>query len=108
MEEPVVYKPKIVRTLTLIYISALLYSIHFFFTYFVNSSFLNNYFNTLTIGLFFSIGAFINLFIFLNIGKILNRTGNYRLMLLLILLEFACLVGLAYIHNLYLICILFI
>src|ERR1700747_1061510 len=103
-QEPVLYKPKTVRIFMLIYVAALLYSIHFFFIYFVNSSFLEGYFkSTAVVGLLYSIGAIVNLFIFLNIGKILNRTGNYQLMLGLILLEIFCLGGLAYFQNIYLI-----
>ncbi len=108
-QEKTLYKPKTVRILILIYLATLLYSIHFFFVYFVNSSFLIGYFqNTATVGLLYSFGAFINLFIFLNIGKILNRSGNYRLMLGLIILEAICLGGLAYFQNIYLIALLFI
>ena len=107
-QEPVLYKPKTVRLFALIYASALLLSIQFFFTYFVNSSVLNTYVKSSVVGLFYSLGAFLNLFVFINIGKILNRVGNYKLMLGLILLDIVSLFGIAFSGNIYVIGFFFI
>lgn len=107
-QDPVAYKPKAVRIFALIYASALLLSIHFFFIYFIHSSFLNTFVTSSVVGLFFSVAAFLNLFVFLNIGKILNRVGNYKMMLLMIVLEFVSLLGLAFGGNIYIVGFFFI
>jgi MFS family permease len=108
MDQQPVYRPKTVRLFALIYAATLLFSIHFFFIYFVSSSYLDTYVKSTVVGLFYSLGALINLFVFLNIGKILNRLGNYRLMLGLIFLEFVSLFGIAFGGNIYIVGFFFI
>src|SRR5438034_2699701 len=103
MDQQPVYKPKTVRLFALIYASALLHSIYFFFIYYVNSSYLETHTRATIVGLLFSLGAFINLLVFLNIGRILNRLGNYKLMFILLFLEFVSLFGIAFGSNIFII-----
>lgn len=92
----------------LMYVSTLLLSFHYAFVVYVNSSFLSKFFSQENVGILYTAGAALNIFIFLYLAKVLRRTGNYRLTLSLILLEAALILGLAFLHKPYLIAAFFI
>lgn len=96
------------RSFNLLYIATLLLAFHFYFFYYVNSNFLNQYYSETGLAILYALGGVINLLIFLNISAILRSFSNYRLMLVLIVLEGICLVGMAELTEPITIAILFI
>ncbi len=92
----------------LILVSVFLVSFHYFFVYFINSTYLNGVLSERTVGFAYTAGAVLNIILFLSAPKFLARRGNYRLTVLLTVTEIAALLGLAFIHTPVFIVILFI
>ena len=74
----------------------------------INSSFLNQYTTENGVGLLYSIGSILTVFCFLFMSGVLRRIGNYRVTLILIILEGLAFLGIIYYQNFYLIAPLFI
>ncbi len=91
-----------------IYVATILLSFHYVFVVYINSNFLDGFFGEKLIGFLYAIGSLINIAAFFYISRILEKIRNYRLLLVLVVLEIAALVGLALSHNIYLIGALFI
>ncbi len=70
-----------------IFIASLFFALHYSFVVYINSTFLENFLPKEYIGLLYSIGAIINIFLTLSIPEILRSIGNYRGILIFALLE---------------------
>ncbi|MEI8062191.1 MAG: MFS transporter [bacterium] len=81
------------KNFIIVFVSALLLAFNFFFVYFINSSFIETLVGKNYVSLFFAIGAFLNIVIFMNASRILSRYGNFKLTLYLSFLEIAVLLG---------------
>ncbi len=92
-------KLKNLQALMLIFVSLLILSFHYFFVYFINSTYLSEYFSEKTVGYLFTIGALINIIVYIYAPKILRRYGNYKLTMTLAFIELVSLVGLAFITS---------
>jgi MFS family permease len=90
---------KNLQALILIFVSVLLLSFHYFFVYFLNSTYLSVYFSEKTIGFYFALGAILNILVFAYAPRFLRKKGNYKLTINLAFLEIIALVGLAFIPN---------
>src|SRR5271168_4130312 len=96
------------RNFHLLYFAMLLLAFHFYFFYFVNSNFLSQYFSETSLAILYALGGLFDLFLILNISSILRSFTNYKLMLILLVLEAICLIGLAEFTSPWIIAILFI
>lgn len=92
-------KLKNIQALMLIFVSLLILSFHYFFVYFINSTYLSEYFSEKTVGYLFTVGALINIIVYIYAPKILRRYGNYKLTMALAFIEIISLVGLAFITS---------
>lgn len=99
---------KNIREILLIFVSVLLVSFHFFFVYFINSTYLNGILSERSVGYLYMAGAFINILLYLGIPYFLRKQGNFRMSILLLALEAFALLGLAFATNPLLIVLLFI
>jgi Na+/melibiose symporter-like transporter len=93
--DDVLSKLKNVREFLLIFVGILLLSFHYFFVYFINSTYLSGVLNEGNLGYVYTAGAVLNITLFLIAPKILKRFGNYKLTLWLSLIELVALLGLA-------------
>lgn len=80
----------------LILVSVLLLSFHFFFVYFVNSTYLQTFVGEAGVSFVYAIGAILNIVLFLKAPKILRRYSLLRMTLGLTFLEIVALVVLAF------------
>jgi MFS family permease len=80
--------------LVTIYLSNLLLSFHYFLILYIHSSYLGTFFNASGIALLYIVGSLVNLILFLNIPRILDRIGNYKFTLWAIILEAVAITGL--------------
>lgn len=87
---------KNLRVFLLIFISTLIFSLHYSFIYFINSSYISLYSGIQLIGAFYALGAIFNIALFFCVPQILKRLGNYRLALSLITLEILAVLGLSF------------
>src|SRR5574343_1089629 len=77
-----------------VFLSGVFLSFHYALVAYINSSFLANFFSDSQVSTLYVLGAICEIVILLNISKILNRIGNYRLTLYTIVLEFISMAGL--------------
>lgn len=89
-------KLKNIQAMLLIFISVLLLSFHFFFVYFINAKYLSGILSEKTVGYTYTFGALLNIVIFIYAPAFLRKFGNYKLTLVLGLLELMALVGLGF------------
>ncbi len=94
--------------MVLVFMSVLLLSFHYSFVYFINSTYLATYFGTENIGYIFTAGAILNIAVFLYAPKYLRKHGNFKMTVILTLLELLALLGLAFIPNAFVAVALFI
>ncbi len=80
--------------LTVIYISNLLLSFHYFLIIYIHSSYLGMFFTASGLALLYIFGSVINLLIFINLPRILDKIGNHKFTLWAIVLEGVSIVGL--------------
>jgi MFS family permease len=92
----------------LTYFATLLYSFHYFFVTYINSSYLSQFIGDQNIGTLYTVSSIVTLIIFFNIAHVLRRFGNYRLMILILVIEILSLLGLALFKNSSLIIIAFL
>ncbi len=81
------------KLLNALFISNIFLSFHYYLLVYINSSFLNNYFSTSQISTLYIVGSILNVIFLLNISKILNRFGNYRIAAVMIFLEMLATLG---------------
>jgi len=96
------------REFLLVFVGILLLSFHYFFVYFINSTYLNGFFSVKTVGYVYTAGTLFNIGLFLLAPRILKKFGNYRLAVGLALLEFTAMLGLAFWQNPYAVIFFFI
>ncbi|HEY1037181.1 MAG TPA: MFS transporter [Candidatus Paceibacterota bacterium] len=101
-------KLKNIQAMVLVFTSVFLLSFHYFFVYFINSTYLSTYFGEQSLGYFFTAGAILNIAVFLYAPRFLKKNGNYKLTIYLTMLELAALIGLAAIPNAFVAVALFI
>ncbi len=88
------------RRLVPLYIASLLLIFHSFLVSYMNSSYLEQFVSTASVGTLYTIGSAISIGVFLLISKMLRRVGNFRLTIGLIALEFISVLGMAYANSL--------
>lgn len=86
-------------TLSAIFASNLLLSLHYYLIIYVNSSYLSGYFSEESLSLLYAGGALINLFLFLFSPRIIRKIGVYHFLLLSIVLEGIAIGGLVFADN---------
>lgn len=84
------------KLLGAVYTSNILLSFHYYLVVYINSSFLSQYFSPEQISVFYIIGSIINLILFINISKVLEKFGNYKLIIYTIIVEIIAICGLAF------------
>lgn len=82
-----------------IYLANLLISFHYFFVIYVNSSFISQYLNEISISYLYIIGSLLSVLIFIYFISILSRFGNVKLTSLVIMLELIALSVLAVVDE---------
>lgn len=82
------------KQLVSVYISNILLSIHYYLLVYINSSFLNIWFTNSQVSSLYVISSVLNLILIINISKILNKIGNYRLIIYACLIEMIVICGL--------------
>lgn len=90
---------KLNRLLNSLFISNAFVSFHYALVIYINSSYLSKFFNETQVSSLYIIGSFINVVILLNISKVLELIGNYKLTFYTLLLEFLAIVGLIVAHT---------
>lgn len=79
-----------------IYVATLLLIFHAFVVAYINSSFLKQFIEETSVGAIYTIGSALTVLVFLFVSRVLHRVGNYRLTILLLLLEFIAVMGMAF------------
>ena len=87
------------KLLTVVYLANIFLSFHYYFIIYINSSFLSHFFTDDQVSNLYTIGSLINLVLLLNISKILNKVGNYKIILSAITLEALAVTGLIFSQN---------
>ena len=82
-----------------VYLAGLFLSFHYVLVIYVNSSFLKQFLATSTMSILYIIGAIVSIFLFLQAPRILNKLGNFKTSVILIILELIATLGIAIIHN---------
>src|SRR5574343_1474889 len=90
---------KLNRLLNSLFISNAFVSFHYALVIYINSSYLSKFFNETQVSSLYSIGSIINVIILLNVSKILERVGNYKLTFYTLILECLAIVGLIVAHT---------
>ena len=91
-------KPK--RRLIPIYAATLLLIFHSFLVAYINSSFLEQFVSPAAVGMIYTIGSAVGVFLFLFISRVLHRVGNFRLTFMLLILNFIAIAGMAFAESL--------
>jgi len=84
-----------VRELLIIFVEILVLSFHYYFVYFINSTYLRSLLSQDAVGWLFAIGAFFNVLILLAAPHIQRAKGNFKFTVWLTLIEFVAVIGLA-------------
>jgi MFS family permease len=84
------------NSVLLIFVSILLLSFHFYFIYFVNSTYIQAFVGTAGVGVVYAIGGIFNIILFLMAPKILRRYGLLNMTLGLAVVEFISLLFIAF------------
>lgn len=92
----IITRTKNIREVLLIFVSVLLVSFHFFFVYFINSTYLKGILSETSVGYLYMAGAVINILLYLGIPYFLRKQGNFRMSILLLTLEALALIGLSF------------
>jgi MFS family permease len=92
----------------LTYLATLLLSFNYFFVTYINSTYLSQYISERSVGTLYTLGSFFTIIIFFNMGRLLKRWGNYRLMIFFLIVEMITLLGLASFHNVSLLALSFL
>ncbi len=82
------------KRLVTVYFSNILLSIHYYLLVYINSSFLNIWFSDSQVSSIYIVGSVLNLLLITNVSKILNKIGNYKLIIYAIILEALAISGL--------------
>lgn len=90
-----VLRSPISRRYTPIYSAVLLLVFHTFLVAYINSSYLGQFVGKETVGLIYTVGSAVSVLVFLFISRVLHLVGNFRLTILLLLLNFIAVLGMS-------------
>lgn len=96
------------KLLTVVYASNIFLSFHYYFIIYVNSSFLSQFFTDSQVSTLYIIASLLNLILLLNISKILNKIGNYKIITYSIIIEGLAILGLAITNTAFLVGLYFV
>ncbi len=88
------------RRLVPLYITSFFLIFHGALVAYINSSYLEQYISTTSVGTLYTIGASISIFVFLFISRVLRRVGNFHLTVGLFIVEFLAVLGMAHANSL--------
>jgi sugar phosphate permease len=88
------------RHLVPLYIATLLLIFHTFIVAYINSSFLEQFIDTASVGTIYTVGSAVSILIFLFVSRVLHAVGNFKLTLGLLLLNLVAVLGMAYADEL--------
>jgi len=88
------------RNFGALYIAVTLLSFHWAIVLYINSSFIGQFVSDSAIGILYTVSSALTILSFLFISRVLHRVGNYKLTLLLTLLEIGALIGMAFADTL--------
>ncbi len=96
------------KLLNIIFLSNVLLSFHYYLIVYINSTFLSGFFSETQVSTLYVIGSLLNIFLFINVSKILNSIGNYKTAMYALVVEILVTLGLAVASNPFLIGFFFI
>lgn len=79
------------------YATLIFFSLHWAIVMYINSSFLEQFFDAQTVSMFYIIGSLLTLLAYFTTSAILSRIGNITFITLLTLAEFLVLIGMAFV-----------
>ena len=85
--------------LYIIFISNIFFSLHFYLIYFLNSTFLSTFFSDSQLSTLYILGSILDIFLLINAPHILNKLGNYKFIISVIVIEFLATIGLVVTTN---------
>jgi MFS family permease len=88
-------------TLIWIYLANLLLSLHYYLVIYINSSYLEQFFDKKGIALLYTASSIINILIFLETPKILKRYGNWHFVTTAVVIEFLTTLGMAFADTMF-------
>ncbi len=106
--DKITQKFKSLQSFVLLYISVFLLAFHYYLFYFINSSFLGQFWSTTEIGILYGVAAVVNILAFSFNYKSIIKIGNFKVTIGLIILEAIALLGLSFFKMPLIIAILFI
>ncbi len=80
--------------LNVIFLANIFFSFHYYLIYYLNSTFLSNFFSDAQVSTLFIVGSVFDLMLLLNASKILNKLGSYKFTTYAIISEALATVGL--------------
>lgn len=83
-----------------VYSVTILLIFHSFLVAYINSSFLEQFISPSAVGTIYTVGSALTVLIFLFISRVLHRTGNFKLTLALLVLDFMAVTGMAFAESL--------
>ena len=88
------------RSALTLYAAILLLIFHTFLVAYINSSYLEQFIDSASVGTIYTIGSALTILIFLFVSRVLHRVGNYKATLLLLCLNFIAVGGMAFAESL--------
>lgn len=83
-----------------IYAATLLLVFHTFLVAYINSSFLEQFIPTTSVGTIYTVGSALSVLVFLFVSRVLHRVGNFKLTFALLILNFIAVTGMAFAETL--------
>lgn len=83
-------------SLLVVYVAMFILSLHWAVVVYVNSTYVSTFTTSEAVGVLYTVGSALTIFIFLFISRILRKLGNYTLTVGLTLIEIGALLGLAF------------
>ena len=93
--------PKQEHGIKTLYVALLLLSLHWSLVVYLHSSFLEQFLSDTSIGYLYLIGSIISMVPMYLMSRFLRRIGNYKLTLVITLIEIGALLGMAYAEDVY-------
>src|SRR3989344_5052863 len=81
------------KLLNTLFLSNVFISFHYALIIYINSTYLFNFFSETQISALYIIGAIANILLLLNASKIIEKIGNYRFIIYVIIIEFFSTIG---------------
>ncbi len=82
-----------------VYLAALLLIFQTFVVAYINSSFIEQFIDTASVGTIYTLGSALTVLIFLFISRVLHRVGNFKLTLALLILNGLAVLGMAFAES---------